>query len=152
MTSQLQQLLETFIKFNPDEQQKCLEIAKKIHDIVKQDSQRSKEDQQPETSNSNHQEKLTMIQRTHENCEVLHQNKLFTKRSTDNTEPIQTVSPEGEDQFSPNGFMKADTNLKIKTTTKDIRCYNCTKKGHVMKNCPHSLNLEKIKNNTFSYL
>jgi len=30
MTSQLQQLLETFIKFKPDEQEKCLEIAKKF--------------------------------------------------------------------------------------------------------------------------
>jgi len=67
MTSQLQQLLETFIKFKPDEQEKCLEIAKKIHDILKDEPQRSKEDQQPETSNSNYQEKLTTIQITQEN-------------------------------------------------------------------------------------
>jgi len=78
MTSQLQQLLEIFMKFNPDEQQKWLEIAKKIHNIVKDESQRSKEDKQPGTSNSNHQEGSTTTQRIYENWEVLRQNKLST--------------------------------------------------------------------------
>jgi len=66
----------------------------------------------------------------------------------DNTEKIQTVSPESEDQSSPTGFiklLKTETSSKIKTKRKDIQCYNCTRKGHVMKDCPQSLKIVKRK-------
>jgi len=46
-------------------------VPKKVRDFVNDESQRSEEDQQPETSNSNHPEVLRKIQRTPENWEVL---------------------------------------------------------------------------------
>jgi len=70
----------------------------------------------------------------------------------DNTEKIQTVSPESEDQSSPTGFiklLKTETSSKIKTKRKDIQCYNCTRKGHVMKDCPQSLKIVKKKKYIF---
>ena len=156
MTSKIQQLLDSFMNYNPDEQQKCLEIVKKIHDIVKDESQRSEKDQQSEASNSNHQETLTTIQRIPENWKVLCQNKLSTEQSIENTEITQTVSLESEDQPSHNDFIKlqkAETSSKNKGKRKDIQCYNCTKKRHIMKDCPHSLKIIKSKNNgiTHSY-
>jgi len=48
MTSKIQQLLGTCMDYNVEEQQKCLAIVNKIHDIVKDESQRNKKDQQPE--------------------------------------------------------------------------------------------------------
>jgi len=56
MTSQIQQLLDTFMDYNMEEQQKCLAIVDKIHDIVKDESKGNKKDQQAEASNSNQQE------------------------------------------------------------------------------------------------
>jgi len=64
MNSQLQQLLETLIKFHPNEPQARQKISEKTHDIVRGESQRNKEDQQPETLNGNHQERPTTIPRT----------------------------------------------------------------------------------------
>jgi len=63
MTSKIQQLLGTCMDYNVEEQQKCLAIVNKIHDIVKDESQRNKKDQQPEASNSNQQQTPTTIQR-----------------------------------------------------------------------------------------
>jgi len=130
MTSKIQQLLDTFMSYNPDEQQRCLEIVKKIYDIVKDESQRSEKDQQSEASNSNHQETPTTIQRIPENWKVLCQNKLSTKQSMENTEITHIVSPESEDRPSRNGFIKlqkAETSSKNKEKRRDIQCYDCTK-------------------------
>ena len=82
------------MKYNPDEQQTCLEIVKEIYDIVKDESQRSEKDQQSEASNSNHQETPTTMQMIPENWKVLCQNKLSTEQSMENTEITQIVSPE----------------------------------------------------------
>jgi len=38
MTSKIQQLLHTFMDYNMEEQQKCLEIVDKINNIVKDES------------------------------------------------------------------------------------------------------------------
>ena len=110
-------------------------MPKKVRDFVNDESQRSEEDQQPETSNSNHPEVLRKIQRTPENWEVLRQNKLFTKQSVDNAELMQTVSPESEDQVLSNNFMnlqKIRTSSKIRAKRRDIQGYYYTKKGPVM--------------------
>jgi len=48
MTSKIQQLLDTFLDYNPEEQQKCLEIVDKITDIVKEEFQENKKNQQVE--------------------------------------------------------------------------------------------------------
>jgi len=61
MTSKIQQLSD--MDCNPEEQQKCLEIVNKITDIVKEEFQENKRNQQVEASNSNEQETPTIVQR-----------------------------------------------------------------------------------------
>ena len=51
MTSKIQQLLNTFLDYNSEEQEKCLEIVDKITDIVKDEFQENKKNQQTEASN-----------------------------------------------------------------------------------------------------
>ena len=42
MTSKIQQLLDTFMDYNPEEQHKCLEIVDKINVTVKEEFQENK--------------------------------------------------------------------------------------------------------------
>jgi len=63
----------------------------------------------------------------------------------------QIVSQESEDQGSQNDFIKlkeVETSSKSKEKRRIIQCYNCTKRGHVMKDCPYSPRIIKRKNNT----
>ena len=53
MTSDIQQLLDTFMDYTMEEQQKFLEIVGRINDIVKPASQGKKKIQQEGASNSN---------------------------------------------------------------------------------------------------
>jgi len=117
MTSKIQQLLDTFMDYNMDEQQKRLEIVDKIHDIAKDESQRNKKGQPPEASNSNQQETPTTIQRIPETWKGLWQNELSKEKHIEKTEITQIVTQESEDRASQNGFMKlqeAETSSKKK--------------------------------------
>jgi len=100
MTSKIPQLLDTFMDYNMEEQQKCLEIVEKIHDIVKDESQRNRKDQQTEASNNNRQETPTTIKRIPRTRKGLWQNELSKEKRMENTEITQIVSQESEDQAS----------------------------------------------------
>jgi len=70
-----------------------------------------------------------------------------------NIEITQIVSQESEDRDSQNGFIKlqeAETSSKKKEKRRNIQCYNCMKRGHIMKHCPFSPRIIKRKNNTHS--
>ena len=70
----------------------------------------------------------------------------------DNTEPT-IVKQESEAQPSQNNFIKvqeAETSSKNKEKRRNIQCYNCTKRGHIMKDCPFSPRIVKRINNTHS--
>ena len=56
MTSEIQQLLETLMDYNTEEQQEFLEIVCRINNMVKNTSQREKKMQKDRVSNSNEQE------------------------------------------------------------------------------------------------
>jgi len=86
MTSKIQQLLDTFLDYNPEEQDKCLEIVDKISDTVKEEFQEIKKNQQTEASNSNKQEIPTMIQRIPETWKGFWQNELSKEKCMDNAE------------------------------------------------------------------
>jgi len=79
MTSKIQQLLDTFMDYNPEEQHKCLEIVDKINVTVKEEFQENKKNQQAEASNSNEQETPTMTQRIRETWKGLWRNEFLRK-------------------------------------------------------------------------
>jgi len=152
MTSKIQQLLNTFLDYNSEEQEKCLEIVDKITDIVKDEFQENKKNQQTEASNSNEQEIPTMIQRIPETWKGFWRNELSKEKCIDNAE-LTIVKPESEAQHSRNNFIKvqeAETTSKNKEKRRNIQCYNCTKRGHIMKACPFSPRIVKRKNSTHS--
>ena len=157
MTSKIQQVLDTLMDYIPEEQQKCLEIVNKITDIAKEESQVNTKNQQPETSNSKEQETATRIQRSPEIWKGFLRNELSKEKCTDNTE-LTTVKQGNEAQASQNGFIKVqevETSSKNKEKRRNIQCYNCTKRGYIMKDCPFSPRIIKRKNNnhsTFIYL
>jgi len=64
MTSEIQQLLETLMDYNTEEQQEFLEIVCRINNMVKNTSQREKKMQQGRVSNSNEQETPKMETKT----------------------------------------------------------------------------------------
>jgi len=141
MTSKIQQFLDTLMDYKPEEQQKCLEIVNKITDIAKEESQVNTKNQQPETSNSKEQETPTMIQRSPEIWKGFLRNELSKEKCTDNTE-LTGVKQENEAQASQNDFIKAqeaESSSRNKEKRRNIQCYNCTKRGHIMKDCPYSL-------------
>ena len=84
----IQQLLETLVDYNTEEQQEFLEIVGRINHMVKDPFQRE------------------------------------TKRQQDRDE-----------QETPK--MKTKGPLRRKKN-RNIQCYNCKERGHVMKNCPYS--------------
>jgi len=134
MTSKIQQLLDTLMDYNPEEQQKCMEIVVKISDIVKEEFQENTKNQQPEASNSNEQETLTMIQRIPETWTGLWRNELSKEKCMDNTE-LTMVTQESEARPSQNDFIKVqevETSSKNKEKRRNIQCYNCTRRGHIM--------------------
>jgi len=90
MTSKIQQLLDTFRDYNMEEQQKCLEIVDKIHDIVTDESQGNKKDQQAGTSNSNQQETPKTVQRIPETWKGLWQNELSKEKHMENNSNSQS--------------------------------------------------------------
>jgi len=94
-----------------------------------------------------------MIQRIPETWKGLWQNELSKEKRMENTEITQIVSQESKDRTSQNGFIKlqeAETSSKNKAKRRNVQCYNCTKRGHIMKACPFSPRIIKRKNNTHS--
>jgi len=153
MTSKIQQLLDTFMDYNMEEQQKCLEIVDNKNDIVKDESQGNKKNQQAGASNSNKQETPTTIQRIPEIWEDPWKDELPKEKRMENTAITQIVSQESEDQGSQNDLIKlkeVETSSKSREKRGNIQCYNCTKRGHIMKDCPFSPKIIKRKNNTHS--
>jgi len=80
--------------YNMEEQQKCLEIADKINDIVKDESQGNKKNQQAGASNSNKQETPTTIQRIPEIWEDSWKDELPKEKRMENTVITQIISQE----------------------------------------------------------
>ena len=66
---------------------------------------------------------------------------------------LTIAKQECEAQPSRNNFIKvqeAERSSKNKEKRRNIQCYNCTKRGHIMKNCPFSPRIIKRKNNNRS--
>jgi len=117
MTSKIQQLLDTFMDYDMEEQQKCLEIVDKITEIVKEEFQENKKNQQADASNSNRHETPTTIQRILETWKSMWQKEFSKEKRMENTEITQIVSQESEDRTSQNDFIKlqaAETSSKNK--------------------------------------
>ena len=152
MTSKIQQSLDTFMDYNLEEQQKCLGIVDKLTVMVKEEFHENTKNQQAEASNSNEQETPTMIQGIPETWKGLWRNELSKEKCMENTE-LTIVKQESEAQPSRNNFIKvqeAETSSKNKEKRRNIQCYNCTKRGHIMKDCPFFPRIIKRKNNTYS--
>jgi len=140
MTSKIQQLF-TFMDYSMEEQQKFLEIVGRINDIVKDASQGKKKIQQEGASNNNKQETPTTIQRIPKIWKEPWRDELPEEKRMENTVITQIVSQEIEDQGSKINSTKAKEvkrSSKSKKKQKDIQCYNCMERGHVMKDCPYS--------------
>jgi len=85
MTSDIQQLLDTFMDYSMEEQQTFLEIVGRINDIVKPASQGKKKIQQEGASNSNRKETSTTIQRIPEIWNELWRDELPEEKRMENT-------------------------------------------------------------------
>jgi len=92
--------------YNMEEQQKCLEIVDRITEIVKEEFQENKKNQQEKASNNNQHETPTTIQRIPETWKGLWQNELSKEKRMDNTEITQIVNQESGARSLQNGFIK----------------------------------------------